>query len=202
MRREDVRRKERVPRDGNDADAIIRAQLSPNEQLLWSTQPRGGIAFRIEDLSLIPFSLLWGGFAFFWEWGVSKDGAPLVFQLWGIPFVVAGLYLIIARFFYDAWLRSNTYYGLTTQRALIVRRTFEESVRGIELNTLGDVTLSVANDHSGTITLGNAPPGSTWPFMSPWNTSYSASAPRFERIERASNVYNQLRDAQRLALAS
>jgi hypothetical protein len=111
--------------------------------------------------------------------------------------------LFIGIFFYDAWSRPNTFYRLTTQRALNVRRTFGESVRSIELNTLGDVTLSsVAGDKSGTITLGNTPPGSSWFFMSPWITSSSASTPRFERIERASDVYNQLRDAQRLAQAS
>jgi hypothetical protein len=186
----------------NNADAIIRAQLGQNEQLLWCAQPRGGIAVRIEDSYLIPFSLLWGGFAIFWEWSVVNSGAPLLFKLWGIPFVAVGLYLIIGRFFYDAWRRSNSYYGLTTQRALIVRHTFGESVRSIELNTLGDVTLSsVAADKSGTITLGNDTPGSAWFSMSPWNRGY-VSAPRFERIERANDVYNQVRDAQRLAQAS
>jgi hypothetical protein len=187
----------------NSADAIIRAQLSPNEQVLWSAQPRGGVTFRNEDFFLIPFSLLWGGFAIFWEWMATTGGAGVFAEIWGIPFVAVGLYMIVGRFFYDAWLRSNTYYGLTTQRALIVRRTFGESVRSIELSTLGDVTLSsVAGDKSGTITLGNAPPGNSWQFMSPWNTSSTTSTPRFERIERASDVYNQLRDALRLAQAS
>jgi len=186
----------------NNADAIIRARLGQNEQLLWSAQPRGGVAFRIEDLYLIPFSLLWGGFAIFWEWGVSNSGAPLFFRLWGVPFVAVGLYMIIGRFFYDAWLRSNTYYGLTSDRALIVRRTIGDSVRSIELRTLGDVTLSVNNDQSGTITLGNDTPGSGWFSLSPWSRSYYVSAPRFERIEHASDVYNQVRDAQRAAQSS
>ena len=34
-------------------------------------------------------------------------------MLWGIPFVVAGQYLIWGRFFYDAWLKRRTYYALT-----------------------------------------------------------------------------------------
>jgi hypothetical protein len=178
----------------NNADAIIRAQLSPNEQLLWSAQPRGGVAFRNEDFFLIPFSVMWGGFAFYWEWSVTAGGGPLFARLWGIPFVAVGLY--------DAWQCSNRFYGLTTERALIARRSFGESVRSIELKTLGDVTLSVGNDRSGTITLGNDTPASAWAGLTPWNRSSYVSAPRFERIERANDVYNQVRDAQRAAQSS
>src|SRR5580704_4428825 len=85
----------------SNATAIIRAHLGPEEQLLWSAQPRGGIAFRIEDFYLIPFSLLWGGFAIFWEWGVSSGGAPFIARLWGVPFVAIGLHMIFGRFIFD-----------------------------------------------------------------------------------------------------
>ncbi len=151
---------------------------------------------------MIPFSILWGGFAIFWDWGISQTTAPPIFRLVGAAFVAIGLYMIFGRFIYDAWLRSNTYYGLTTERALIVRRTLEESVRSIALKTLGDVTLTVGKDLSGTITLGNDTPGSPWLDFSPWNRSYYVSAPRFERIERAGEVYEQVRDAQGAAQAS
>jgi hypothetical protein len=186
----------------SNANSVIRAHLSQDEPLLWSAQPRGGIAFRLEDIYLIPFSLLWGGFAIFWEWMATSGGAPFFFRLWGVPFVAIGLYMIVGRFIYDAWLRSNTYYGLTTERALIVRRTLGDSVRSIELKTLGDVTLSVGGDRSGTITLGNDTPGGAWFALMPWSRSSYVSAPRFERIDRAGEVYEQIRDAQSAAQAS
>lgn len=186
----------------NDAGAVIRGQLGPDEQLLWSAQPRGGIAFRSEDIYLIPFSLLWGGFAIFWEWTATTSGAGWFAEIWGIPFVAAGLYMVVGRFVYDAWLRANTFYGLTNERAVIVRRAIPNDVRSISLKSLGDVSLAVRNDRSGTITLGNNSPANFGAAFAPWGRSSYTSAPRFEMIESAKDVYDKIRVAQRDAQAS
>ncbi len=53
---------------------------------------------------MIPFSLLSGGFAIFWEYlalsTTSKTPGlmAVVFPLWGLPFVAVGVYIIFGRF--------------------------------------------------------------------------------------------------------
>src|SRR5687768_8189983 len=86
----------------------IEAEMGPGERLIWSGQPRQGLRLRGTDVIFIPFSLVWGGFAIFWEVMVIKMKAPIFMAFFGIPFVVIGLYIMVGRFFYDAAARRRT----------------------------------------------------------------------------------------------
>lgn len=59
------------------------------------------------DAMLIPASVVWAWFVVSWEVGVESSGAPWLFVVWGIPFVVAAGYLTVGRFFRDAQLRGS-----------------------------------------------------------------------------------------------
>jgi hypothetical protein len=96
--------------------------------------PNPAVIFHAEDWGVIPFSLLWDGFAIFWFLGASGLGdfsthrPDKTFQwfgvIWGTPFVLAGQYLIWGRFIYNRWRKQRTYYALTNRRALIVEHGF------------------------------------------------------------------------------
>jgi hypothetical protein len=76
----------------------VRAQLLPGEKIVWEGAPYSGLVFRPIEIFLIPFSLLWGGFAVVWNAGVWKTDADLSFKLFGLPFLIAGLYVTVGRF--------------------------------------------------------------------------------------------------------
>ncbi|HEX4574636.1 MAG TPA: PH domain-containing protein [Gemmatimonadales bacterium] len=178
-------------------EQTVRSQLSSNEKLLWSGQPRGGLRLRPADAFLIPFSLLWCGFAIFWELGVlQQPDAPVFFRLWGIPFVAIGLYMVIDRFFGDALSRSRTYYGLTDQRAIIVFGVLNRQTRSLPLRTMSDITVTERGDGSGTITLGPSTAMYGWFGGSAWPRGGRYQPPAFEMIEDVRRVANLLRDAQ------
>jgi len=112
-----------------DPEAALRLQpeLMSGESLLWAGQPNPKVIFHSDDWTMIPFSLLWGGFAIFWEaavlgiWGHSQHHAPAFFALWGVPFVLIGQYMIWGRFLYDAWIKRRTYYAVTDKRVLVLQ---------------------------------------------------------------------------------
>ena len=180
-----------------DPKHVIQGELSPEEILLWAGQPRQGVVFRGVDLFMIPFSLMWGGFAFFWEYSVIQNGGPFFFTLFGTPFVVMGLYLIIGRFIVESKQRAKTFYGLSNERVIIASGLFRKNVKSLNLKTLTDVSLSESSNGFGSISFGNSMPfasmfsGMSWPGMS------QQIGPRFDLISEAKEVYNQIRDTQK-----
>ena len=186
-----------------DAQMVIQQEIDSGERLLWAGMPKQGLVFRRSDIFMIPFSLMWGGFAIFWEIGVlnampdEKAGAPgLIFSLFGIPFVLIGLYMILGRFIYDSRTRKKTFYGLTDQRAVIVSGLFNKRVKSLNLKTMTDVSLSEKADGCGTIVFGQEDQrmsmfaGAGFPWM-------GTGTPKFELIENAKQVYNQLKEHQK-----
>lgn len=166
-------------------------ELERSERQLWFGEPPKGIMLRASDAYMIPFSLLWGGFAVFWEAGVLRSGAPSTFELFGIPFVLVGFYITIGRFFADAWRRGRTSYALTTERVIIRSGS---SIKSLNLRTLTDVTLTERSDGRGTITFGPTPYRAAMYAGTPWPGITQPTM--FESIPGAREVYAQIREAQ------
>ena len=174
----------------------LQGYLAPGEKLLWSGQPETGLKLRASDTFVIPFSLMWAGFAFFWEYSVLSTNAPLFFRLWGVPFVLVGLYMVVGRFFVDAWVRARTVYGVTSQRILILPGD-TRSLTSLSLRTLPEVTVTERPDGSGTISFGGLPYLAT---SSPRGFRYPSSTCRaFEFIFEVRTVSSIIQAAQQKA---
>lgn len=179
----------------NDIVHELKPNLTAGEQIIWTGKPKTGIIFRSSDIFLIPFSLLWGGFAVFWETSVFATDAPFFFKLWGIPFVLVGFYITVGRFFLDARKRANTIYGLTNDRIIIKSGIWNSEIKSLNIRTLSDITLSQKSDNSGTITLGPTDPrysrmqGIDWPGIK--------QTPSLQFIDDVKTVYDKIIDLQR-----
>jgi hypothetical protein len=179
----------------------IEAALDRGERVIWSGQPRQGLALRGIDAFAIPFALLWTSIPLFGALASLKaqngNSAALVAPL---PFVLVGLYLLVGRFFVDAAQRRRTFYALTNERILIVSGLLSRNVRSLTLRTLGQVDLSAYASGRGTIKFGSSMFGS---FALPgWPGMKSYLPPMFELIPDAAVVAKLIRDAQRAANAS
>lgn len=171
------------------------AFLDPDERIVWEGQPASDtFLLRPEDSKLIPFSLLWGGFALFWNVSVWSQGAPLFFQIFGLPFLVVGIYITIGRFFHDALRRRRTRYALSTRRALIATDANGGSIRTLPLQA--ENPLELKPGRNGSITIGPKTSGvntqATWGFGSGAQGNFT-----FEFLPNPDQVYQTIRQLQR-----
>ena len=184
------------PAGDRRARHVIELELEEGERLLWAGQPPQGVRFSLLDIALIPFSLVWGGFAITWEVLAIVSGAPFFLALFGVPFVVVGLHLMVGRFFTDARERARTFYGVTDRRAIIVTNTPERRVQALDLEGQEGIGLRESSNGSGSIAFGGPAltpaPGGGWKASRPGKVLL----PSFEKIADARAVYQILKDAR------
>lgn len=175
----------------DSAESVVRSKLEDGETLVWSGMPKQGLLLRPTDAVVIPTSLLWGGFALYWEYEVVTTHQFWVLQVWGIPFVLIGLFLIFGRFFTDSALRAHTFYGLTDKRILIV---VNDKVQSYQISDISGIGITTGADGVGTLAFGV--PGTPVPTnLSAMVTPTRANFPTFTLIENAQSVYDQIEAA-------
>jgi hypothetical protein len=153
--------------------------------------------FHKEDVYLIPFSLLWGGFAIFWEASVlglgghqAKSGTTWTFGvIWGIPFVAIGQYIIWGRFLYAAWKKRRTFYALTNRRVIAVQDGSNRRMASAFIDTLPALIKEGGSGAAATLRFAQPDPLSRQRGWSVWDSMAIGASPVFTDIEGAEDLY-------------
>ena len=143
---------------GSETTTLVDAELGRDEHVLWRGMPDSSRWLYPQDAVLIPFSVMWGGFAIFWEASVltsPKGSGGAVFDLWGSR-RGGGLYLIFGRFFVRRWMRRRTLYAVTDRRALLISPTFRggRQVTSVWLGAFPPLEKRIGRSGRGTIWVG------------------------------------------------
>ena len=185
------------PMDAFQSSQRFQPYLFAGERILWSGQPKQGVALSARDSFLVPFSLMWGGFAIFWNVGVwtfpeTGQNIDWFMRLWGLPFLIIGLYFIAGRFFHDAYIRKNMFYAVTDQRVLALRGS---RITSLDVHRLPRLELSEHRDGTGTLTFeaANLGPWGGANGFSWWVPALNSST-QFFRIDNPRRVYELIRD--------
>jgi hypothetical protein len=191
---------------------LLQSELSQSEKVLWTGKPNPRAIFHPSDRIAIPFSLLWGGFAIFWEMGVSgigpfgQKGQWGFGTLWGIPFVLIGQYSIWGRFFYAAWKKNRIVYALTTQRLIMLVRPPQQKMLSRYLENVLGIDKEIRPDGIGTLKFGETPPvwssGRQAKTASMEGLYLNSSTPVFVDIDDAAAVASQIDRERRRQLES
>ncbi len=129
--------------------------LAPGETILWQGRPVAGIDWRSLWDGRTPFGLIFAGFALFWITMARRmtgdDGGVLsLFPLFGLPFLLVGLYLAFGRLLWEAHARARTHYTLTDRAGFVATELFGR--RNLERYPLGpDMRLTLEDGTPGTV---------------------------------------------------
>jgi hypothetical protein len=184
----------------SSAGSELQSELLPGETLLWAGQPSRKVIFHSTDWFSIPFSLLWGSFAIFWELGVTGslkgwsngNGSDGLFVLWGVPFVLIGQYMIWGRFPYTSWKKGRTYYAVTNKRIIVLNTAPSRKVTDRYFRSLDSVSISTRSDGIGTIEF-----SPTADFPSNWGWGVRSRRYRNQLdINLSTAIFHDIRDAR------
>lgn len=175
--------------DGIDEFDFCRAYLKSGEYILWKGKPGKGGLFTIRDLITIPFSLVWLSFALYWEMSVIKTGSSIFAMVWGIPFILIGLYILVGRFFQAARIRKKTFYVITNKKFIIKKKN------RIELHNGKDYQLLTVNTHrNGNATLVFGDAGGFSEYHEPHGCFTMENITEIEQVQNAVQAMEQAQE--------
>ncbi len=129
---------------------FIQHWLRPGENSLWQGQPNPRFKLTKADVYTIPLAIFYLCFAIAWTAIASYNS--LLFALFGIPFICAGIYAVFVRFFTENNRKRNTFYAVTDERVIFgLKNKGQEFMRELNLNDIYSVEITTDEDGTGTV---------------------------------------------------
>lgn len=133
----------------------------PGERILWSARPSPSRMWPL--FGIWAFAVPWTAFALFWElmalsgWlsgeapqGGVEWGIGIVFPLFGLPFVLVGIGMLLLPF-YALRKAGHTHHAVTNRRLITVSRGRRIKVHSVFLDRIGPIERSEGKDGWGSI---------------------------------------------------
>ena len=138
----------------------IKDYILADERLLWTGKPVKEIKLLPSEKITMIFGAFWTAFSAFWiamaYAGTSEiEGGPLmanIFPLFGIPFLLTGLYLMIISPIRAKRKRKNIEYALTNKRVLIFYNSKVQSLQAFKYNEIQNISFGCDADGVGVVT--------------------------------------------------
>ncbi|MBR2024982.1 MAG: DUF308 domain-containing protein [Clostridia bacterium] len=139
-----------------DLQLEIKQYLDVNEDILWCDKPFKKITFSSGDVFTTLFGVVWLSFSLFWvasAFFATKGAAGFakVFPLFGIPFVLIGLYLLFFRHIVSYIRRKNMIYTLTSKRVMIVHTGKRQYVQEYRYEDISNIQIKCDDNDVGSI---------------------------------------------------
>lgn len=112
--------------------------LTDGEEIIWQGTPEKITFFTRADILLLPLTLLLGGYLIFWSIASARliAAGNLSFPLFGLLFLLIGIYLVFGRIWFRYKRRSRDCYAVTSKRVITVNSLRDTSTEFIPLSEL------------------------------------------------------------------
>jgi hypothetical protein len=153
-------------------------ELVADERVVWTGRPDPTRLLNRADIGLIPFSLLWGGFAMaFFQALTGRAEADTPTILVGAVFALVGLYFIVGRFLVKAFRKRHTFYADTDRRVLVLTDLGPRSLNAALIGQIPAIQKHVRTDGVGSLLFGYRGSSPRCTKTRGWSSSEPSTAP-------------------------
>lgn len=133
------------------------AYLDPGERLLWEGEPAKGLRINGAAITKSLFGIPFLAFALFWTYGASDSfstflaptlGFKTFFPMFGILFILVGLYMLVGQYFWGAYKRGRTRYALSDKRAFIASQAIRKELNFYPIKAATEVHMKPGTETS------------------------------------------------------